>query len=559
MKKILLIVLLSVYGLTSYAQTLDIPKDTINGKVVWLYPVQKSEGLYRISKNFGVSQEDIINLNPELKTEGLKLGQVIKIPVIQTIDSTLYVVHELQPKETLYGLSKKYGVKQSEIEKLNPKTVKRMEIGKKLLIKLKDKQDIVTTPQLPTIDTTKVSAMKDSVTALPKQELPKQEQPNQEQPKQEQPNPDSIAIPTQGQVVAPTEAPTPIPFFTGDERVMSGLPIRLAVMLPFMTNQTRRDENNDRFVDFYEGVLLAVNEAQKAGQKLEIYTYDIEKSETKLNKVLEQPELMNVDAIIGPAYPQQVSVVSKFAFEKKIPVLVPFTNRVSDIKTNPYLIQFNVSEEKEAEVFADTLSKWNDIQIVAIQNDGLTETDASIMRLMYNLKDKAVEITKVSYKQLSADSLEYFLQPDKRNLIIFPTDKYSKVQVWMQKISDLSRRYNICLLGQYAWQKEQLPQNIHFIYTSVFHKPQSTALSVLTYNLQRSYYFKHERISQLPYYDMLGYDLTAYLIRMLQEPTESLSEKIAQTGEYEGMQSVFRFEPVEGGGFENVNVEIINR
>lgn len=44
------------------------------------YTVQKSEGYMALNRKFGVTQEELEALNPELKEGGLKLGMVIKIP-----------------------------------------------------------------------------------------------------------------------------------------------------------------------------------------------------------------------------------------------------------------------------------------------------------------------------------------------------------------------------------------------------------------------------------------------------------------------------------------------
>ena len=80
MKRILLYGLLLV-ALSAQAQDLlPWPTDTIDGKVYYKYTVEKSIGLYRISKNFGVSQEAILQANPALKTRGLRYEEVILIP-----------------------------------------------------------------------------------------------------------------------------------------------------------------------------------------------------------------------------------------------------------------------------------------------------------------------------------------------------------------------------------------------------------------------------------------------------------------------------------------------
>ena len=58
----------------------DYPLDTINGKIYYRYTVERGIGLYRISKNFGVSQEDILKANPDIQTNGLRFDEVIWIP-----------------------------------------------------------------------------------------------------------------------------------------------------------------------------------------------------------------------------------------------------------------------------------------------------------------------------------------------------------------------------------------------------------------------------------------------------------------------------------------------
>ena len=63
------------------AQALDYPIVEVNGQKVYRYPVKKSEGLWRISQTFGVSQDEIIKLNPQLTKTGLRFGETILIPV----------------------------------------------------------------------------------------------------------------------------------------------------------------------------------------------------------------------------------------------------------------------------------------------------------------------------------------------------------------------------------------------------------------------------------------------------------------------------------------------
>lgn len=79
--------LLCMFSLNAHAQDhSSLPLDTINGKVYYHYTVERSIGLYRISVNFGVSQEEILKANPHLQTQGLRYGEVILIPTNITVE-----------------------------------------------------------------------------------------------------------------------------------------------------------------------------------------------------------------------------------------------------------------------------------------------------------------------------------------------------------------------------------------------------------------------------------------------------------------------------------------
>ena len=80
--RIYIIVILAIIAWATPArgQQLDYPLDTINGQIYYRYTVERSIGLYRISLNFGVTQEDILKANPHLQHQGLRFEEVILIP-----------------------------------------------------------------------------------------------------------------------------------------------------------------------------------------------------------------------------------------------------------------------------------------------------------------------------------------------------------------------------------------------------------------------------------------------------------------------------------------------
>ena len=61
-------------------QPLAYPLDTIDGQIYYRYTVERSIGLYRLSVNFGVSQEEILRANPQIQKQGLRYDELILIP-----------------------------------------------------------------------------------------------------------------------------------------------------------------------------------------------------------------------------------------------------------------------------------------------------------------------------------------------------------------------------------------------------------------------------------------------------------------------------------------------
>lgn len=135
------------------------------------HEVLPSETKFGIAKQYGISVADLDKANPILESEALKAGQKIRIPVNEgtelsqpivkqaevvspikievkekakeTIvvinkeaveENAATVTHEVMPKETKYGIAKKYGISVADLEAQNPNIVKNLYVGAKLNI-----------------------------------------------------------------------------------------------------------------------------------------------------------------------------------------------------------------------------------------------------------------------------------------------------------------------------------------------------------------------------------------------------------------------------------------
>lgn len=107
------------------------------------HTIVKGETISSIADKYEVKQSAIFKLNPNAKNL-LKLNSVLLIPIVstkKTTDKTKIAInhsakeHEVQAKETLYGIAKQYGISVKELNQVNPTLASsELKIGQKINI-----------------------------------------------------------------------------------------------------------------------------------------------------------------------------------------------------------------------------------------------------------------------------------------------------------------------------------------------------------------------------------------------------------------------------------------
>ena len=538
MKKLLLILFL-VSSLHIFGQ--GYPKITVQGQEYYLYTVQKSEGFYAISQRFGVPQSIIIEANPSAES-GLKVGQILKVPVAgYTAPVTKEKVkpdfpvktYTIRPKDTLYSLSKKYKVSVDDILKVNPEAT-TLSIGDQLYIP-------------------------DSV-AIKKEIKMKEVQELKEQTKKF----DSLA-----QQAFETKTDTAdvnvdtLSTLLDSELYLEDIitknyhgDFKVAVLLPFMLDAQKRDASMDRFVDFYKGCILAADSLSKLGFNIDLYAFDIGKTHSQISSVLSNPQLKQMDLIIGPAYQSQVSYVAKFAQENNIRTVIPFSSNVPEISTNKYLYQvvspqkelYPILSEKFCELFKDKL-------VIISQTESFTTynksdfTDLLLPQLTKNnIEYKYIDDYKIAAK---VDSIAKLSEKD----IIFLTP--SSNEVLLNKLGEqleLITTKNVSVFAFPEWSGYQIDE----LYTLPIYSFTSYNTDYNDKDTKRFFdifidKFGVPGVQQTPNYAIFGFDIFHFFINNMNKYGKRFDKHLEYISE-EGIQMNFTFKRMSLGGHSNLGV-----
>lgn len=110
---------------------------TVNGKIFIIHKVEEKETLFAISRRYGSSVDAILQYNATAG-DGLEIGQLLKVPYTpkpsKPVDG---LSHRVAPKETLFSISKIYGVTLDDLKQWNKLSDNALFVGQELVIRKK--------------------------------------------------------------------------------------------------------------------------------------------------------------------------------------------------------------------------------------------------------------------------------------------------------------------------------------------------------------------------------------------------------------------------------------
>ena len=529
MKKIITICALSIITLTlSIAQTNQYPTIQKNGKQYYEYTINAGEGLFAIARKFNINQNDLHQANPNLTTN-IKAGDKILIPInnntpqntISENTDTTQHTHTVQPKETLYSISKKYNIHIDTLIAHNPQLKNGLKAGttinlntptnnntkttqhtithtvqpKETLYSISKKYNIAIhdlinqNPQIK--DGLKAGTNLTITTTNNTEQSNKTEQPNNT-PKTEKSN------------ISEKTEKTPKSEKNDNSQLST---LNIAYLLPLIAENTNEEKTTERFIEFYRGALLALNEAKNQGQSANIYTHNLPKSAHKIDSVLQQLNNENIDIIIGPAYTEQLAQVLTYAKQNNITTIIPFSNKIDTTYYHPKLIQFNPQQDSLFNTVLINTFAHRNLQYILAQFPNCTNKgNQFLLELSKLLTQNNKPHTNITITPQNIDTLTSKITSDTTILLLG-----SSLINDVAPILDSLNRYqlpNLQIWGFEEWGTNTLKKYPQTLYYSLFYANETEE-----YKTEYKNWFGTRKQTVGVKYDLLGYDLTMLALK----------------------------------------------
>lgn len=495
----------------------SVNKVILEGKVYYIHVVEPGQTLYAISRAYNISQKEISIENPGV-ISGIRIGQTLKIPVETSMDEKQIDTsgpdvkrqdkntHKVKRGDTFYSISKKYGITPEELQEANPSVrMDEMKPGQRLLIpEPGGKGDVQSAYNEEGIAYHKVKRKETLYSIAAYYNVTVQAIRNAN-PELGWGGPNAgqvIRIPLPQVVDTPESAKDTLPrdsflFAPSDSLSEAYLyeellgphdnpnrTYRVAFFLPFdfrvpepldslikdVESVSRRNRIIDRYMmeekvpqavpylEFFQGSLLALDSMRKTGMKLDVRYYDTRKSMARMEEILDEPGVDDMDLIIGPFYPFNLEIASSFAKRHRIPMVTPFYNEMTHLGDNPYLFQVNPSLERSYLELAKLVASKHDYNIVYVrEEDSLDrEKNALLQELIFDGFDDYRPEEPVVFKELvltlgHTDEIVLSLSKDRKNLVVVPTRNEALASRVVNTLYFRLNDYDIEMIGTPHW------------------------------------------------------------------------------------------------------------
>ncbi len=338
--------------------------------------------------------------------------------------------------------------------------------------------------------------------------------------------------------------------------------IRMAVLLPLEENS----DKGKKMIEFYQGMLMAVDSIKKEGTNVEVFAYHSGKGEEEIRAVLQKEEMSTMNVIFGPADQAQIPALTEYCADRSIRLVLPFSAPSVNLVGRPLIYQATANSGLLQTEMADVMAANSENRnFIILSTSNPDERGRNAINALRNaLNDKGITIQQMP---LDGDDFAYesALNQFHENVIIPDNTSIKTLNVFFAKMKtfvDEHPQYKISMLGYPEWQtytKSLLPQFYAFntyIYTAYYRNPLLDRTSIFERTFMNN--FHRPMQATFPRFGMMGFDLAYYFLHALGAYGNAMEGHLAELM-YQPFQHPFQFrQDAEGDGFVNHAVMFVH-
>ena len=297
------------------------------------HKVKAGQTLYAIARDYNISVATLREDNPSVNPQALSVGETLWIRraaigssteqqaqaeiaeytdnLNKATDDDGFDHHVVKPGETIYSLSRRYGITEAEFAQLNDVS-QGLKAG--------------------------------AIIRIPRAKEVEQE-----------------VVAEADNTPAQTAPGTEITF----QKLDAMQDLNIALMLPMNINS----KPNASYVEFYQGFLLGLDEVKKTSNgNTKLTVYNTSHDQLKVQQIVGSTMFEGTNLIVGPVYEDELNPVLQYAHKNSVPVVSPLAN-ISAVQS-PALYQLSPAPEKKYEKIGNLLDGGRDIYLIyASSND----------------------------------------------------------------------------------------------------------------------------------------------------------------------------------------------
>ena len=316
--------------------TVSKEKVKLNGKVYLSHVVLERQTLYGISKAYGVTEEDLYEANPSLRETGLQKNAIILVPFREQAasvqdapqDEKGYTEHTVKWYEDIEDIARKYNISVKELMDYNG--LKSRKLTSRQVLKIPVKHVAFTEEPAPA------------------------------------PQPEAEPVPE-------VQEPQPEPVEVVPDENLSFTPkqdVEFSLVLPLKASGNVSELN----MDFYSGVLMAVKDLEADGLKIKMNVFDLMAGMPNMDI------LTRGDFVLGPVASRDMEAVLQ-RVDGKVTVVSPLDQKTAALAQN--YTNFILAPTRIENQWED-LAVWigedldDDDRIIFVTEKGATNVSASV-------------------------------------------------------------------------------------------------------------------------------------------------------------------------------------